>query len=86
MIFCPTLHDIRKNIAFCDVPWLETFVRLVTAVCRYRLVLSVGWIILIEEDQNTRGGGNPFSQGDFSYPKSHMDCPKIEPRVSTVEI
>lgn len=47
------LHDFRKSIVFWNAPWLETFVGLVRAVCRYRLVLSVGSVILIGENRNT---------------------------------
>jgi len=45
-LFYPMLPNIRKSIAFWQVPRLRPFVLLARATCRWRWVWSVGGIIL----------------------------------------
>jgi len=51
--FYPLLPNFRNSITFCKVPRLRAFVLLVTATCRWRSVLSIGGMILTEENRST---------------------------------
>jgi len=74
--FTPELHNILNSVAL-KVPRLRPLVLLVTVALRYKLLWSIGGMILTGGNRST--GGKNLTQCHFVHHKYQTDWPGIEP-------
>lgn len=73
------LPDIRKAVR------PRTFVFLVTATRRGRLLWSIGGMVIVTGENRHTGREEQPAQCQFVHRKSHTDRPEIEPRPTKLQ-